>query len=74
MTPATRAQPATATIQVSSHDALETPSDRRWISAAAINPPANGSQARARREKNADPIASCRLSHKHHASDRLATI
>jgi hypothetical protein len=73
MTPATRTQPATATIDVSSHEAFEAPSDLRRISAAAINPPANGSQALARKEKNADPIASCWFSQKHHANDRAAT-
>src|SRR6478735_1663882 len=72
MQAATSTQPATATIGVCSHEGSAILSDRRRISAAAINPPANGSQALARNEKKDDPMASCWLAHKHHAKDRTA--
>src|SRR5258705_9803293 len=72
MQAATNAQPATATLLVSSHGGGAVASHRRRISAAAINPPANGSQALACREKKDDPVASCWLAHRHHANDRTA--
>ena len=72
MQPATSTQPAIAMIGDSSHEGSAIPSDRRRISAAAINPPANGSQVLACREKKDDPVASCRLAHRHHANDRAA--
>ena len=72
MQPATSTQPATAIIGDCSHEGSAIPSDRRRISAAAINPPANGSQALARNEKKDDPIASCWLVHKHQAKDMAA--
>jgi hypothetical protein len=73
MQPATSAQPRTAIIHVSSHEGFEAPSNRRRISVAAINPPTNGSQALARKEKKDDPMVSLWLFHKHHARDRAAT-
>src|SRR6266850_6882831 len=72
MQAATNAQPATATLLVSSHGGGAVPSDRRRISAAAINPPASGSQALACNKKKEYPAASCWLAHRHHARDRAA--
>src|SRR2546423_11302631 len=72
MQAATSAQPATATLLVSSHDGGTVPSDRRLISAAAIKPPANGSHALACSKKKEYPVASCWLAHRHHARDKAA--
>src|ERR1700753_789055 len=72
MQPATSTQPSTATNGVFIHEGCATPLVRRRISAAAIKPPANGSQARARNEKKADSIASWWLCHRHQIKERAA--
>src|ERR1700742_2853586 len=72
MQPATSTQPSTATNGVFIHEGSTTPLTRRRIPAAAIKPPANGSQALARNEKKADSIASWWLCHKHQIIERAA--
>src|SRR5262245_28023611 len=72
MQPATSSQPKKAMVRVSSHGGDTTPDDRRLSSAAAISPPANGSHALACKVKNDDPVTSCRLVHRHHASESAA--
>src|ERR1700753_2130486 len=72
MQPTTNTQPSTATKGVVIHEGRATPLTRRRNSAAAIKPPANGSQARARNEKKADCIASCWLCHRHQIKERAA--
>src|ERR1700749_4722196 len=74
MQPATSTQPSTATNGVFIHEGSTTPLTRRRISAAAIKPPANGSQALARNEKKADSIASCWLCHRHQIKERAAMV
>src|SRR3954463_16698352 len=73
MQAATRIQPPIAAAGTVSHETSEAPPARRRNSDAAIKPPANGSHARARNEKNADPIMSLWLCQRHHAKEANPT-
>src|SRR3954467_7066000 len=70
MQPTTRAHPAKATAGISRHD-FKTLLDRLRISEVAINPPAKGSHALARKEKN--HLVVSLWFQRHNASDMLAT-